>query len=401
MTVEELASKSGKTIEELNAMSAEELTALKESLSQPAPAEAVQQLAAELGMTVEELASQSGKTIEELNAMSAEELAALKESLTQTAPVIGTITSLTIQFGDVVAGNDTVVLPDTAVTASWTVVGDVASYTYEIKDSTGTAIATGSGADATSYEIAAGALTAGEEYTLTVKAIPTNGTETDATTATAKFKRNAAPVVGMITSLTIKFGDVVADNDTVILPDEAVTASWVAEGDVASFAYEIKDTAGTAIATGSGEDATSYEIAIDAITAGEEYTLTVKAIPTNGTETDATAATAKFKRNAPVVASGFVMANGVVTGYTGEGGDIVIPSVDGEGKTITAIGEEAFKDNTTITSVSISANVTEIGKSAFEGCTGLESVTIPNGVTLIGKAAFKNCEKLASMSTFD
>lgn len=100
------------------------------------------------------------------------------------------------------------------------------------------------------------------------------------------------------------------------------------------------------------------------------------------------------------VASDFVMANGVVTGYTGIGGDIVIPSVDGDGNAITAIGEAAFKNNSTITKVSISSNVTSIGESAFEGCTGLECVDIPNGVTIIGKAAFKNCGKLSSMIVF-
>ena len=129
--------------------------------------------------------------------------------------------------------------------------------------------------------------------------------------------------------------------------------------------------------------------------------MTVKAIPTNGTENNATTATAKFKRKIPVVASGFVMANGVVTDYTGEGGDIVIPALDGDGNAITAIGEAAFKDNTTITSVSFPATVTMVGESAFEGCSGLESVEIPNGVTTIGKAAFKNCNKLESMTTFD
>ena len=127
----------------------------------------------------------------------------------------------------------------------------------------------------------------------------------------------------------------------------------------------------------------------------------VKAIPTNGTEDDATIVSASFKRNAPVVVSDFVMANGIVTGYTGEGGDIVIPAEDGEGNAITAIGAEAFKNDTSITSVSFPATLTEVGESAFEGCINLTEVVIPNGVVAIAKAAFKNCSKLASMSTYD
>lgn len=109
------------------------------------------------------------------------------------------------------------------------------SYAYEITNANGDSVTTGSGADATSYEIAADALTPDEVYTLTVKAIPTNGTENDATTATAKFKRNDPSTVGTITSLKIKLGDTEAGTETVVLPDTAVTVSWTAEGDVASY----------------------------------------------------------------------------------------------------------------------------------------------------------------------
>lgn len=41
---------------------------------------------------------------------------------------------------------------------------------------------------------------------------------------------------------------------------------------------------------------------------------------------------------------------------------------------VTKIGEAAFQDNTTITSVTIPASVTEIGANAFAGCTNLTSV---------------------------
>ena len=277
----------------------------------------------------------------------------------------------------------------------------MASYSYAVTKANGDTVTSGNGADATSYVIAADALTAGEVYTLTVKAIPTNGTDTDATTATAKFKRNAVPAIGTITSLTIKFGDDAAGTETVVLPDTAVTASWVAEGDVASYSYEIKNANGERVASDNGAEATSYVIAADALIADEVYTLTIKAIPTNGTESDATEATAYFKRNSPVINSEFIMSNGVVTGYTGEGGAIEIPEKDGDDNPITAIGEAAFKDNGTITSVSFPGSLITIKASAFEGCSALENVIIPNGVTTIGKAAFKNCEKLKSMSTFD
>ena len=96
----------------------------------------------------------------------------------------------------------------------------------------------------------------------------------------------------------------------------------------------------------------------------------------------------------------FTIVNGVVTTYNGAGGAIEIPATDGDGNAVVAIGEAAFKGNTTITSVTFPASVTTVGISAFEDCSCLESVTIPNGVETIGKAAFKNCGKLESMETF-
>ena len=199
--------------------------------------------------------------------------------------------------------------------------------------------------------------------------------------------------------MKIKFGDTAANDESVVLPFTAVTASWTAKGDVASYAYEITKANGDVFDSGNGADATSYEIAENALNLGEVYTLTVTVIPTNGTENDATIVTATFMRN--ILINGFVISNGVVIDYIGSGGEIVVPDNDGEGNDITAIGDEVFKGNTTITSVTIPATITVIGESAFEGCSGLESVVIPNGVSTIGKAAFKNCEKLASMTAFD
>lgn len=107
-----------------------------------------------------------------------------------------------------------------------------------------------------------------------------------------------------------------------------------------------------------------------------------------------------------------------VTGYTGPGGEVIIPDVI-EGLPVTNIGDEAFYRNASLTSVTIPNSVTNIGNFAFERCisltsatfgtgvtsigynafsrTALTSVSIPNGVTYIHNQAFGNCTSLTSV----
>ena len=67
----------------------------------------------------------------------------------------------------------------------------------------------------------------------------------------------------------------------------------------------------------------------------------------------------------------------------------------------TSIGDSAFDDCTSLTSVTIPDSVTSIGSSAFSGCTSLTSVTIGNGVTSIGGSAFQGCTSLTSITIPD
>ena len=62
-----------------------------------------------------------------------------------------------------------------------------------------------------------------------------------------------------------------------------------------------------------------------------------------------------------------------ITKYTGKESTVILPSTINSWP-VTKIGEDAFQDNTTITSVTIPASVTEIGSNAFAGCTNLTSV---------------------------
>ena len=65
---------------------------------------------------------------------------------------------------------------------------------------------------------------------------------------------------------------------------------------------------------------------------------------------------------------------------------------------IESIGPGAFRNCTSLASVTIPAGVTSIGISAFEACTGLASVEIPVSVTSIEAWAFYGCENLASIT---
>lgn len=85
--------------------------------------------------------------------------------------------------------------------------------------------------------------------------------------------------------------------------------------------------------------------------------------------------------------------DGVLLGYYGLGGDIVLPN------TVTKIGDEALKGNDNIVSITIPGSVKDIGNNAFKGCTKLERVIFTNPEKtnknlIIRLSAFQNCKKL-------
>ena len=77
-------------------------------------------------------------------------------------------------------------------------------------------------------------------------------------------------------------------------------------------------------------------------------------------------------------------------------GDITIPSTLG-GCPVTSIGSYAFRDCTSLTSITIPISITTIGWYAFSDCTSLTSIEIPNSVTSIGNYAFECCTSLTSV----
>lgn len=79
--------------------------------------------------------------------------------------------------------------------------------------------------------------------------------------------------------------------------------------------------------------------------------------------------------------------------------DKSVTSVSGEDlQGITKIGDRAFVQCSSLTSITIPDSVTSIGGHAFEGCSSLTSITIPDSVTSIISGAFYDCSSLTSIS---
>ena len=83
------------------------------------------------------------------------------------------------------------------------------------------------------------------------------------------------------------------------------------------------------------------------------------------------------------------------------GGIVNIPefiNTNGRTYSVTVIGSEAFKNCTSLTSITIPESVTTIKHGAFSGCCGLTSITLPESITTIEYKTFSGCSSLTSIT---
>ncbi len=81
-------------------------------------------------------------------------------------------------------------------------------------------------------------------------------------------------------------------------------------------------------------------------------------------------------------------------------GDIIIAdtiSYNSNIYSVTSIGDYAFSECDSVTSVIIPNSLTSIGHSAFSHCESFTSITLPNSLTTIGGYAFSHCTSLTSL----
>lgn len=82
-----------------------------------------------------------------------------------------------------------------------------------------------------------------------------------------------------------------------------------------------------------------------------------------------------------------------LTKYTGRASEVTIPD-DLNGATVTAIGDYAFRNHSTLISLHMPETVTTIGSHAFYWCTGMLDFGMSENVTSIGEYAFYYCSDL-------
>lgn len=174
--------------------------------------------------------------------------------------------------------------------------------------------------------------------------------------------KEVSPAVYEVTIENKSYGDINGSVGFLFVKDNSYADQW-----------------GSSVTASSGElhdaDYGGYYIKIDPGSDDESAVrnFIVRLDLTNWDWGTITGATFTITVTAPSRDFTFDATTGTIKKYNGNDAVVNIPSTISSWP-VTKIGEAAFQDNTTITSVTIPASVTEIGSNAFAGCTNLTSV---------------------------
>lgn len=144
------------------------------------------------------------------------------------------------------------------------------------------------------------------------------------------------------------------------------------------------------VSAGSLHGSGAYELILTAWAAGSLDVQASKTIAVNDPEDNWEMAEFMFSEQSDGTC--------VISGYTGKGTHLILPEIDFSGKPVTGIGENAFKNQTSLISVQIPESFRTIGSSAFYGCSALTSITLPSAITEIPDSAFYENTSLQSVT---
>lgn len=179
--------------------------------------------------------------------------------------------------------------------------------------------------------------------------------------------KEVSPAVYEVTIENKSYGDINGSVGFLFVKDNSYADQW-----------------GSSVTASSGElhnaDYGGYYIKIDPGSDAEVSThnFIIRLDLTNWDWNTKTGATFTITVTAPSRDFTFDATTGTIKKYNGNDTVVVIPPTISSWP-VTKIGEDAFQDNTTITSVTIPDSVTEIGANAFAGCTNLTSVNYIGG----------------------
>lgn len=263
--------------------------------------------------------------------------AGVGETSAPTATPAGDLSAPTITVSGQLGERDGIYwVGEAPISISWSAAGHVRAYSVYFKNGQGTVITGQTEISETSTSVAPEAMTPGQPYTVTVVAIPDGGSEADGKSASISIqlyagetaKPTQAPV-GAVEAPTITVSGHKDFADGVYYAaGDALAFSWSAAGEVAGYDLKIVGSDGATLYEKAGVTKTSSVLDPASMLAGTVYTLTVTAVPENGTAAEGKSASVRmalFEKKevgAPKISvTGAAEENG---SYWVDGGDVTI-----------------------------------------------------------------------------